>query len=84
MKHYLCIISMLLCNISYAWDGTDQYSNTVEIERNNLVRTGRDIEVYVNGEYKDVEVQSIHSYGSGVEIEVYDHNSGEYNTYNMD
>ena len=84
MKHFIFVTLLLSCNAAFAWDGTDQYNNTVEIEKGNLVRSENNIEVYVNGEYKNVEVQSINNHGAGVEIEVYDYNTGEYNTYDMD
>lgn len=71
----------------YAWDGTDaETGELVEIERGNLVRQGRDIEVFDHGagEYRDVTVESIRRYGSTVEVEVYDNDSGEYRTFEME
>ncbi len=38
----------------------------------------------LNGEYKDVEVESIEDRGSSVEIEVYDYDTGEYRTLDME
>lgn len=73
--------------MSHAWDGYDYDSGSyVEIEEGNLVRPGLDIEVYDygTGEYKDMEVQSIHSYGSSTEVEVYDYDTGEYRTLDME
>ena len=70
-----------------AWDGYDYEKGAhVEIEKGNLVRPGRDIEIYdyQDGSYKDVEVQSIQRSGSNVEVEVYDYNKGEYRTLEMD
>ena len=72
---------------AFAWDGVDSASGTdVEIGKGNLVRPGRDIEVYDSGSGKsrDVEVQSIRRYGGSVEVEVYDYDSGEYRTFEMD
>lgn len=72
---------------SLAWDGVDTESgNDVEIGSGNLVRPGRDIEVYDygSGSYRDVEVQSIRRSGSSVEVEVYDNESGEYRTFEME
>ena len=74
-------------NIAYAWDGYDYESGSyIEINKGNLVRPGRDIEIYdySSGEYKDVEVQSITGYGSSKELEVYDYDTGEYRTFEMD
>ena len=72
---------------SFAWDGTDtETGQSVEIGKGNLVRPGRDIEVYDYGagEYRDVTVESIRRYGSTVEVEVYDYESGEYRTLEME
>ena len=72
---------------AYAWDGYDYESGSyVEIDKGNLVRPGKDIEIYDygTGEYKDVEVQSIRDSGSGTEVEVYDYDTGEYRTLDMD
>ena len=83
---YLLILSLLLIPKAYAWDGYDDNDHSVKIEQGNLVRKGEDIEVYDynDGEYKDVTVGSITSYGGTVEIEAYDNDSGEYVTYEMD
>ena len=73
--------------MSHAWDGYDYEScSYVEIEKGNLVRPGQDIEVYDygTGEYKDMEVQSIDSYGSSTEVKVYDNDTGEYRTLDME
>ncbi|PAP95248.1 MAG: hypothetical protein E5Y65_27295 [Mesorhizobium sp.] len=71
---------------AYAWDGTDTTGESVEIGKGNLVRTGRDIQIFDGGagEYRDVTVESIRRYGSTVEVEVYDNESGEYRTLEMD
>ena len=73
--------------MSHAGDGYDYESGSyVEIEKGNLVRPGQDIEVYDygTGEYKDMEVQSIDSYGSSTEVKVYDNDTGEYRTLDME
>lgn len=72
---------------AFAWDGYDYDKGAyIEIEKGNLVRPGRDIEIYdySTGEYKDVEVESITGSGSGAEVEVYDYDTGEYRTLDMD
>jgi hypothetical protein len=69
---------------AFAWDGIDvETGENVEIERGNLVRSGRDIEVYnhATGEYHEVTVEDIDRRGSAVEIEVYDYETGEYRTF---
>lgn len=70
-----------------AWDGYDWDKGAyIEIEKGNLVREGRDIEIYDygSGEYKDVEVQSIRRSGGKVEIEVIESDTGEERTLEMD
>ena len=87
MKRILIIGLLMVSTTSYAWDGYDWNSRSfVDIEKGSLVREGEEIEIYDwgTGEYKDVEVQSIDSYGSSVEVEVYDSDSGEYRTLDMD
>ena len=78
---------MIPCMPALAWDGYDYDSGSyVEIGKGNLVRSGQDIEIYDygTGEYRDVEVQSIDSYGFNVEVEVYDYDTSEYSTLEMD
>lgn len=70
-----------------AWDGTDNETGAnIEIEKNNLVREGRDIEIFdhADGSYRDVEVQSIRRSGSSVELEVYDNGTAQYRTFEME
>jgi hypothetical protein len=84
---YCAMLSAVCFSPAWAWDGVDTSSGeNIEIGRGNLVRAGRDIEIYDqgSGEYRDVEVQSIRRYGSSVEIEAYDPESGEYRTFEMD
>lgn len=66
-----------------AWDGYDcDSSEYIEIEKRNLVRPGRDIEVYHWDlcEYIDEEVISVSSH----EVETYDPETDQYHTYDMD
>ena len=87
MKLTAVFLALILPTLSYAWDGYDYESGSyVEIDKGNLVRPGQNIEIYDygTGEYKDVEVQSIHGSGSGAEVEVYDYDTGEYRTLDMD
>lgn len=77
----------LICNVAYAWEGIDQQGGElVEIERNNLVRSGKNIEIfdYQDNNYHDVDIERIDRYGNTVEIEVYDWYNGEYRTLEMD
>ena len=74
-------------SISLGWDGYDYDSgNFVEIEKDNLVRSGRDIEIYDygTGEYHDVHINDIDRYGSTVELDVYDYNTGKDRTFEME
>jgi hypothetical protein len=90
VKMSVKIIIILLSFIPFsvtAWDGYDYTEGSyVEIDKGNLVRPGEEIEVYDygNGEYRDMEVQSMDSSGYGVEVEVYDYNTGEYRTFEME
>ena len=71
----------------FAWDGYDYEKGTyVEIDKGNLVRAGKDIEIYEysTGQYKDVEVQSIRGSGSSTEVEIYDYSTGEFRTLDME
>ena len=83
MKKILVVTLLLFALPSFAWEGfdydTDDY---IEIEKGNLVRPGRDIEIfdYSVGEYRDVRVESV----SSDEIEVYDYETDEYRTFDMD
>lgn len=81
------IVPLVLSSPVLAWDGVDSNTgDSVEIEKGNLVRPGRDIQVFDwgSGEYRDVEVQSIQDIGGSVEVEVYDSESGEYRTFEME
>jgi hypothetical protein len=89
MKQLLLSIFAFACLSSpiLAWDGYDWESGSdVEIDEGNLVREGRDIEIYDwgTGEYRDVTVEDMRSTGSGTEVEVYDHDSGDYRTLDME
>lgn len=89
MKKIMLIIMILFAQAEflYAWDGYDyDNDNFVEIEEGNLVRSGNDIEVYSygSGEYHDVTVESITRYGNSVELEVYNWDTGSYETYEME
>ena len=89
MNSVILATTAFLCGVSasQAWDGVDTDSGaSIEIGKGNLVRQGRDIEIYDSdaGEYRDVTVESIQRFGSTVEIEVYDNDSGEYRTFEME
>lgn len=81
------LLSIATPSYIYAWSGYDVENNTeIEIERGNLVRSGREIEIfdYSDGSYKDVGVESIQRLDNAVEIEVYDYQGNEYRTFEMD
>ncbi|MCK1741220.1 DUF5334 family protein [Bradyrhizobium sp. 139] len=69
-----------------AWDGTNTTSgSSIEIERGQLVRSGRTIEVYDSERgYKEYDVDSIRRYGRSVEIEATDTETGKSTTLEMD
>jgi hypothetical protein len=70
-----------------AWDGTDVESGTqVEIERGNLVRSGRDVDIYdyETGQYHDITIDDINRSGGSVEIQGHDNTTGEDRTFEFD
>lgn len=71
---------------AFAWDGTNTTTgSSVEIERGQLVRSGRTIEVYDSERgYREYDVDSIRRYGRSVEIEATDTETGESTTLEMD
>lgn len=78
---------IIMSSSVFAWDGYDyQKGNYIEIDKGNLVREGETIEIYDynDGTYKDVDIESVNGSGSSVEIEVYDRQSGEYRTFEME
>ena len=87
MKAFLFTAAFVLSSSAPAWDGYDwDRGSYVEIGRGNLVRPGREIEVYNwgSGGYKNYEVDSIRNSGTRVEVEVYDWDTGEYRVFDMD
>jgi len=84
---FITIIFFSLTGIVWAWDGYDWERGTyIEIEKGNLVRKGKDIEIfdYSDNSYHNVEVESIYRYGDSVEIEVYDYDIDEYRIFEME
>ncbi|OKO84794.1 DUF5334 family protein [Bradyrhizobium sp. AS23.2] len=71
---------------AFAWDGANTTTgSSVEIERGQLVRSGRTIEVYDSDQgYKEYDVDSIRRTGRTVEIEATDTSTGESTTLEMD
>lgn len=70
------ILFFMAATSCFAWGGYDlKTGECVEIGKGNLVRRGRDIEIYdcKDGKYKIVNVKSISKGGGSVEIEVYDY-----------
>lgn len=86
VKSTLLVLYLLSLN-AFAWDGTDSETGaSVEIEHEELVRSGRSIDYfdYGAGEYKSATVESVRRLGRAVEIEVTDDNTGEARTLEMD
>lgn len=72
MRPAIVVISLLVGGPGFAWEGTDTGTgNTVEIEKGQTVREGREIEVYDygSGSYRSVDVDSVRQSGGSVEIE---------------
>ncbi|WOH58505.1 DUF5334 family protein [Bradyrhizobium sp. BWC-3-1] len=84
------LLAVVTASISFtqalAWDGTNTTTgSSVEVERGQLVRSGRTIEVYDSEHgYKEYDVDSIRRYGRTVEIEATDATTGESTTFEMD
>lgn len=88
MKTFVLFVALFsLVTEAKAWDGVNtETGNEVTIEQGNLVRTGRDIELYDSnsGQYIDMSVESINRVGNSVEIEMYNNETGETQTYEFD
>lgn len=88
MKLVILFVALTTFTASaHAWDGVNtETGNEVVIEKGNLVRTGRDIEVYDSnsGEYIDMSVESMTRTGNSVEIELYNSDTGETQTYEFE
>jgi hypothetical protein len=69
-----------------AWRGTDLDGHPVEIENRELVRPGRDIDVFDHAtrSHRNYSVESIRRSSGSIEIEVFDNETGDYNTLEMD
>ena len=84
---YALFLSFLFVSAAYAWEGSyDDNGYDVEAEQENPLHEDEHIELYNynDGEYNNVEVESISSDGSTVEIEAYDYDSDGYVIYEMD
>ena len=86
MKKFLVVFILLVSvtNTVFAWNGYDYNSGSyIEIGDNNLVRSGRTINVYDynKGEYIDYDVDNVSSNGN---VEVTDPETGETRTFDMD
>ncbi len=88
MKKTLALILLSAStSAAFAWDGYDYENGSfVAVETGNLVRSGNTIEIfdYGTGSYHEVDVYSIERSGSNVQLEVYDNETGEYRTLEMD
>jgi hypothetical protein len=83
---FAACFSLACSSPAFAWDGTNSNTgSSVEIERGQLVRPGRTVEVYDGTEgYKEYDVDSIRRSGRTVEIEATDSVTGESTTLEMD
>lgn len=79
----LFLLPILGCSFLFGWDGYDfDEGEYIEIEKDNLVRRHKDIEVYHygDGSYHNEEVQGIHN----DKLETYDYDTDEFHYYEMD
>ncbi|WP_107770110.1 DUF5334 family protein [Campylobacter concisus] len=81
------VLFLMVAISCFAWGGYDlKTGECVEIGKGNLVRCGRDIEIYdcKDGKYKIVNVKSISKVGDSVEIEVYDYEKNKIRILEME
>jgi hypothetical protein len=81
------VLFLMVAISCFAWGGYDlKTGECVEIGKGNLVRRGRDIEIYdcKDGKYKIVNVKSISKVGDSVEIEVYDYEKNKIRILEME
>lgn len=86
VKLYILTFILYPFNV-YGWSGYDWNNGSfIEIEKGELVKEGEDIEIfdYGEGEYKNIEVDSMDKYGNHIEIEGEDIETGEIRTFDMD
>ena len=83
-KVALAIAALLLTGgAALAWSGTDQEGRPVEIGRGELVRPGLDVDAEVDGESRQLSIDSVRRSGGRVEIEATDQD-GNSVTLDMD
>ncbi len=85
MRELICFLMFPILggSLLFGWDGYDcDEGEFIEIEKGNLVRKYKDIEVYhyEDGSYHDEEVQGF----CGKELETYDYETDEFHYYEMD
>lgn len=82
---FLVMIAVAPFQPAKAWDGVDKDGNIVEIDKGELVRRGRDIDVFHSERgYGTYNVEDIRRYGRTVEIDVFNYETGETETFEMD
>jgi hypothetical protein len=87
MAGMILFFVLFLSAPALAWEGYDRERNAfIGIEKGNLVRPGEMIEYFDDdeGRYYQGVVKSIERYGHSVKLEVYDFESGETRTFDMD
>lgn len=87
MKIIQIIALLLLSKHCFSWEGQNTNTGTqIEIESGNLVRDGEEVEVYDYdlGSYHTVEINNISQYGSIIELEVTDLDTGDQHILEME
>ncbi|MFD2677305.1 DUF5334 family protein [Camelimonas lactis] len=85
-QQQLCrlVVAATIVTTLAAWNGTERESGaSIEIEKGQLVRPGREIEYYKDGSYHTMDVDDMRQSGGTVEIEGTD-SSGNSITLEMD
>lgn len=80
------LLAVAVSSPALAWDGTDENGNAVQIDSDNLVRTGSSIEYYnyADGNYHNATVDSITRNGGEVIIDVTDDDTSYSHTLTME
>lgn len=81
------IAMLMVPGAAKSWDGQDQDTGeSVTIDAGELVRSGNSIDIYdsSDGSYHNVDVNDITRTGGGVELDIYDNDTGEDRTLEMD
>ena len=87
MKTLSLIVLALLATPALAWDGQDAESGTtIMLSSRSMATPGKEIVYYdySKEEYRTAEVTSVYGFGKSVQIELYDIDTGDNLTFEME